>query len=248
MNRSINLFFFILLLSAVACNPGEKEAKGNKKKKEGLVKQYRADGSLKTEITFKRGKKNGPAKSYYKNGKLRQQIAYVNNVKHGNATTYYENGKPYQVTPYENGKIHGLRKKYRMDGKLAAEVPYHQGVACIGLKEYLLNGNIKKNYPKIVIKEIDNLIKFNEFILRISISDNSSKVVYYLGNLDSNGCISEDAMRVEPQQPGVLELQYNIGPGMFMMEKLNIIAVVETKLGNPYVVETKYNLAVENRS
>ncbi|UII34273.1 hypothetical protein LVD17_10680 [Fulvivirga ulvae] len=247
MNKSIYLFFFILLLSAAACDQQGKETKSGKKKKEGLVQQYRADGSLKTEINFKRGKKNGLAKSYYKNGKLRQQITYVNNIKHGDVTTYYENGKPYQVTPYNNGKIHGIRKKYRMDGRLAAEVPYNKGVVCKGLKEYLLNGDVKKNYPKIVVTEINNLIKSNEFILRISISDNSRKVTYYLGDLDSNGCIMEGTMKVEPQRPGVLDLKYNIGPGMFTMDKLNIIAVVETKLGNPFVLEKKYNLAIENR-
>lgn len=134
-----------------------------------------------------------------------------------------------------------------MDGKLAAEVPYNKGQVCSGLKEYLLNGDLKKQYPKIVIQEIDRLLKSNEFILRISISDNSKKVEYYLGDTDSNGCIPETAMAVSPQQPGVLELKFNIGPGMFMMEKINIIAVVETKLGNPYVLEKKYNLAVENR-
>ncbi|MBL6449889.1 toxin-antitoxin system YwqK family antitoxin [Fulvivirga sp. 29W222] len=247
MNRSIYLFFFILLLSVVACDQAEKGGGKGKRKKDGLVKQYRSDGSLKTEITFKNGKKNGSAKSYYKNGKLRQQISYVNNVKHGEATTYYENGKPYQITLYENGKIHGIRKKYRMDGRVSAEVPYNKGVACKGLKEYLLNGDIKKKYPKIVIREIDNLLKSNEFILRISISDNSKKATYYIGDLDSNGCISDDAMKVMPQRPGVLDLKYNVGPGMFMMEKLNIIAVVETKLGNPYVLERKHNLAIENR-
>lgn len=247
MNRSVYLFFFIILLGTVSCDGGGKDSKGGKRKKEGLVKQYRPDGSLKTEINFKNGKKTGLAKSYYKNGQLRQQITYLNNVKHGDVTTYYENGKPYQVTPYDNGKIHGLRKKYRMDGRLAAEVPYNKGVVCKGLKEYLLNGDIKKSYPKIVISEIDNMLKSNEFILRISISDNSRKVTYYIGDLDSNGCISESAIMVKPQQPGVLDLKYNIGPGMFVMEKLNIIAVVETKLGNPYVLERKHNLAIENR-
>lgn len=243
----IIIYSLILATSVTACDSMEKGTGNKSGKKDGVVKQHRGDGSLKNEISYKNGKRNGIAKTYYKNGVLRQQVNYVNNVKHGEVTTYYETGKKYQVTPYENGKINGIRKKYRMDGRLLAEVPYVKDEPCAGLKEYLLNGEPKTQYPDIIITEIDNLLKANEFILRLSISDNSKKVVYYLGELDKNGCIKDDAMKVMAQKPGVLDLKYSLGPGMFMMETINIIAVVETRLGNPYVTQKKYNLAIENR-
>lgn len=241
------IYFLVLAASITACDSMESKSRDKTGKKDGVVKQHRSDGSLKNEIPYKNGKRHGIAKTYYKNGVLRQQVSYINNVKHGEVTTYYETGKKYQVTPYENGKIHGIRKKYRMDGRLLGEVPYVNNEPCAGLKEYLLNGDPKTQYPDILITEINNLLKSNEFILRLSISDNSKKVVYYLGELDKNGCIKDDAMKVMPQKPGVLDLKYNLGPGMFMMETINIIAVVETRLGNPYVTQKKYNLAIENR-
>lgn len=243
-------YYFLTLIvffSLSACESLEKGSKKNKQPKDGVVKQYHADGSLKNEIPFERGKKNGVAKNYYKNGRLRQQVSYVDNIKHGDVITYYESGKKYQVTPYDSGRIHGIRKKYRMDGRLMAEVPYYNDEACAGLKEYLTNGELKKQYSSIEVTEINNLLRNNEFILRISMSDNSKKVVYYLGKLDADGCIGEDAMKVVPQRPGVLELKYSLGPGMFIMEEINIIAVVQTRLGNPYVVQRSYNLAVEHR-
>lgn len=239
-------FFIVFTIFLGACDTLDRRS-GKSRKKEGVVKQYHSDGSLKNEITFANGKKNGVAKNYYKNGRLRQQVTYVNNAKHGDVITYYETGNKYQLTPYVNGQIHGIRKKFRMDGRLLAEVPYVNDEPCRGLKEYLTNGELKSQYPVIVVEEIDNLLRSNEFTLRISVSDNSRKVVYYLGNLDKQGCIAADAMRLEPQEPGVLELKYQLGPGMFMMEELNIIAVVQTRLGNPYITEKKYNLAVENR-
>lgn len=244
----LSVYLWVLFIAILfGCDSLDKGSKAGNDKKDGVVKQYRPDGSIKTEITFKDGVKNGPAKSYYKNGKLRQEINYVNNVKDGPVVTYYENGKKYQVTPYANGQIEGKRLKYRMDGKLMAEVPYHNGNPCAGLKEYLTDGSPKTKYPEIVVKEINNLLKSNEYILRVSISDHSKHVVYYLGEMDEGGCIRDDAMRIEPQKPGILELKYNVQPGMFTMETLNIIAVVETRLGNPYITQRKYNLAIENR-
>ncbi|ELR71011.1 24-amino acid repeat protein [Fulvivirga imtechensis AK7] len=241
------ILFVVFAIFLGGCDSLDRTSGKKSGKKEGVVKQYYPDGSLKNEITFADGKKNGVAKNYYKNGRLRQQVSYLNNVKHGDVITYYESGSKYQVTPYVNGEIHGLRKKFRVDGRLLAEVPYVNNEACRGLKEYLTDGELKTRYPTIVVEEIDNLLRSNEFTLRISVSDNSKKVVYYIGELDEQGCISADAMRLEPQRPGVLDIKYHLGPGMFIMEELNIIAVVQTRLGNPYITEKKYNLAIENR-
>lgn len=238
---------FLIIATAFGCDSGNQTSETNGDQDE-IVKRHYPNGALKTVIETKDGKRHGMAKSYYKNGKMRQQITYVNNVKHGEVTTYYESGNKYQITPYENGKIHGIRKKFRMNGMLMAEIPYRQGEPCAGLKEYLTNGEPKTQYPKIVVKEINDLIRSNQYTLQISISDNSKKVVYYLGTLDSAGCISEEAMKVEPQKPGVLELKYNLGPGMFLMEEMNIVAVVQTRLKNPFITQRKYNLSIENRN
>ena len=238
---------FLVVIFTCGCDFNSKDQKEKKGKKDGPVKILRSDGTVQSIVNFKDGKRHGMAQTFYKNGKLRQQIDYFNNVKHGQVITYYESGAKFQVTPYVNGKIEGVREKYRPNGKLMAEVPFKNGKPCAGLKEYLINGAPKTQYPQIVIKEINNLLRSNEFILRISISDNSKKVVYYVGDMDPSGCISEEAMRIEPQQRGILELKYNLGPGMFMMEEMNIIAVVETPLRNPYIIQRKYNLAIENR-
>lgn len=246
MTKAISLIFVTIIFLGCDQITNRSEKKPDNKK-DRLLKTYRKDGTLKTEINIKNGKKNGIAKSYYKNGKLRQEVNYINNVKHGMVKTYYESGKLYQSTPYTNGKIEGIRKKYKQTGALVAEVPYHADSPCEGLKEYLLNGDLKKMYPEIVVTPIDNLLKGGEYTLRITISDNSKNVTFYVGELDEMGCLKGGIMNLQPQNPGVLEIKYQLGPGMFIMEELHFIAVVKTKLGNPFVTTKHYNLAIENR-
>ncbi|UII22000.1 toxin-antitoxin system YwqK family antitoxin [Fulvivirga ligni] len=244
-HRTYLLSLFVLLM---ACEPTtKKESKSQKRPENGEMKQYRADGSVKTLITYKNGKKNGVSKNFYENGKVRQQVEYVDNIKHGTAITYYESGKKFQVTPYVDGKITGVREKYRMNGALTTEAPYKEDKPCSGLKEYLKDGALKKKYPKIMVREIDNTLKNNEYIVELYMSDHSDDVMFYMGKLDNGGCIASDAMKLVPQKPGLMQLKYNLPPGAFMMEEMNIIALVKTKLGNIYITTKKFNLAAENR-
>jgi hypothetical protein len=46
---------------------------------------------------------------------------------------------------------------------------------------------------------------------------------------------------------GVGKLFYMLPPGAFAMEKVDVIAKIKTELGNFYLKELSYNLAVENR-
>lgn len=230
-----------------AVEESKKEPENKNKKKNGLVTQSYSNGVIKNEIEYKDGLKHGLAKSYYKSGKLKQEITYVNNRKQGVANTYYEHGKLYQSTQYVDDVMNGIRKKYRQNGKLMAEIPYINGKACSGLKEYLLNGEIKKKYPKIDIQEVDRLIKDNKFILRIKMSDGTKRVKFYSGKLTKGGCLDSGLFKMTDTNRGVLEITYDLNPGMFMMDELNFVAEVKTTLGNPYIIQRKYNLAIENK-
>lgn len=253
--KKIQILIFLSVLLLSSCDKIEKaisdaaqnnEQKGGKKIKDGVVKQYRKNGVLKTEVSYKDGIRHGLAKSYYKNGKLRQEINYAKNQKDGTAKTYYQNGKLYQTTPYVNDTIHGFRKKYRQNGKLMAEIPYNKGTVCAGLKEYLINGEPRKRYPVIEIQEIDQLVIKNKFTVRLKMSDGSKNVKFYDGSLTADGCISNDLLWLSSNTPGMLDLVYDVPPGMFMMKELTFTAQVKTKLGNPFITQKRYNLALDN--
>lgn len=247
INFNSKVFFIAASILIMGCEPISENKASSKKKKNGLIEQFRADGTLKSAINLKNGKRHGVAKSYYKNGDLRQQIEYNNNVKHGAAITYYENGNKYQETPYYNGVIHGIQKRYRQNGNLMAEVPYNNGQPCKGLVEYLLNGERKTQYPSIRIKTIDNLITSNQYSIILSLSDGSKNVEFFSGQLTEDGCLPHYAIALGETAPGEIEVKYELPEQHFVMEELHFIANVKTKLGNPYVVETSHYLAIENR-
>jgi len=236
----------VLLGILPQCTPAEQD-KQKKSRKNGLVTQYRKDGSLKTEIEYKNGKRHGLARSYYENGQLRQEITYENNVKHGEAKTYYQSGQLYQITPYHNGYIHGTREKYRMEGNLMAEVPYYYSSPCQGLMEYLLNGKRKKQYPAIEIEIDDQLSVNNQYIIRFSMSEKMKDVAFYHGTLDENGCMVDEMENIYSPRTGVGEITFNLLPGYAVREEFNIIAKGTTKLGSPYITQRQMSLAVENK-
>ncbi|MTI23301.1 toxin-antitoxin system YwqK family antitoxin [Fulvivirga sp. RKSG066] len=241
-----NFLFLVTGLLLFGCEHVTTKKTNKGKVKDGVVEQFRADGSLKTSVALKDGKRHGEAKSYYKDGTLRQSINYVNNVKEGLAVTYYQNGRKYQETPYEKGKINGIRKKYRMNGNLMAEVPYINNEPCAGLVEYLLNGERKTNYPHIKIRPVDELLKKDRYSLILSISDGSKDVVFYSGKPVDEGCIPHYAIPLGSHKAGKAIVRYDLPPNAYIMEEMNFIAKVKTKLGNPYIIETSHNLAIEN--
>lgn len=240
-------YFIILFFFLLACDDLPKE--GSKKKiKDGVVKQYYASKVVKNEIEYKDGKRHGTAKNYYKDGTLHQQIEYTNGKKNGDAITYYENGKVFQITPYENNLMHGIRKKYRPNGQLMAEVPYNYDRPCKGLKEYLLDGSLKKQYPKLIVDPVDNLLKDGSYILRVKSSDGTSKIKFYVNTkLGANGCLEGGEPSTSQNESGVFEVKFNLPENAFIMEELHFVAEITTTLGNPYITYTKHNLAIENR-
>jgi antitoxin component YwqK of YwqJK toxin-antitoxin module len=247
---SIVLSIVLILLSCSGENSKKKNKspkKDEKALKDGVTKSYYADGKLRAEVPFKNGRRNGLAVEYYNNGKKYLEINYVNGRNHGLSTRYYDTGGLYEETMYENGEMHGIRKRYRKDGKLSAEAPYNNGFSCLGLKEYLVDGRPKKNFPTIEIQPVDRLLKEDRYILRLSMSDKTKNVIFYQGKLEGK-CLGYSQTQIPMSaEKGVGELVFNLPKGMFVMDEISIVAKVKTPLGNYYVTEKKYNLAIENR-
>lgn len=239
----------LLLLLGSGCeqaaSTGEKQKK-EKKQLEGLVKHHRSDGSLASEIQYKNKKKNGLAKGYYKNGKLKSEIEYAEDVQHGIAKMYYQNGNIYRETPYDMGKKDGVQKVYRENGKLLAEIPYKQDQLGVGTVEYTPEGKPKKQLPEIKVVQIDQTLKSNQYIVRISLTEGYKNVDYYIGELTEGKYKNADLMRMVPEG-GVVELKYHLPPGTFLMESVNVVAETTTQMRSPYLLQQKINIAAENK-
>lgn len=247
----IRIVFVFALCIILGCDTPVTDSGANPdsdtSKKKGVVQQKRKDGTLATEITYQNQKRNGLAKYYYQSGKLRSEVMFKDDVKHGEAKLYYENGQLYQATNYVDGKKDGIQRKYRDDGRLMAEVPYQMDWPGLGLVEYTLKEKPKKQYPRLEVKTIDRTLKKNKYVVQASFSEPMTDIMYYIGDLSSDGFIRPQLTRIAPKSGGRLEISYFVPPGAFLMEKLNIIAVGNTRLKNPYVAQKAINIAVENK-
>lgn len=238
------VLFFMITVFALGCTKEEQQK--NEGKLQGLHKFYFPDGSIYLEINYKDSLPHGVAKRYFKSGQLLEETEYRNGIQHGITKTYYENGILSSITPYDSGRIHGVKKKYRKDGTPAYEAPYYYDHPCVGLTELFLSGRPVDNYPTIVITPKDEMLRSNLFTLEFTLSDKSKLVEYYKGQLTDGKYIGSSAKEIYVSN-GVGKLIYVIPPGAFEMEQLNIIAKVKTDLGNYYITQKNYNLAIENR-
>jgi hypothetical protein len=248
---------FLVMVSACwlfSCDPQAQRKKrsrqaGNEVEAvtDGVAKDYHKNGKIRVEIPYKNGKKNGVAREYYNTGVLYQEIEYINGIKHGVSKRYYENGKLNQLTQYDSGRRHGRLEKFRSNGSPLSVATYFNDQPCKGLVEYLQDGRVKTNFPGIVIKPIDNLLKEDLYILQLSLSDKSRAVQFYVGELSPQGCLT-DALEELPDNDknGIAEYEIYLPRGMFIMKTISIIAKVKTLQDNYYITERSYRLAVEH--
>lgn len=239
----------LLAIIFFSCTPPKK--KGEKKadnKKTNVVRNHHENGKIRAELVYKDGKRNGLSKSYDRDGKIILELPYVNDKREGLSKKYYAGGKRIaQTTEYKDDKMHGMQIKYRANGNLMSEARYENNFACLGLKEYLLDKTLKKQYPKINITPIDRLDAQGVYTLEISMSEKVKSVKYYSGKLNASGCLEDNLFYIlQDQSKKTSQLKYHLPPGGFIMEEVNIIAVVETLLGNTYVTQRIYNLAIDN--
>ena len=214
---------------------------------DGFENVYTNDGTLLQRIKHIHGDDDRIVQDYYKNGQIFQEIHYVNYKKHGTVKQFYEDGKPYMIIPYDSGKRNGTEIKYRKDGTLAYEAPYIKGKPAAGLKEYLLDGSLKTKYPSLVITPIDRMLTDEIYTLRLSMSDGSHAVEYYEGSLTDGLYLGKDADQIYPVKKGILNKEYYVPQGGFLMKQVSFIAKLKTSQGNYYFAKANYNLAVENR-
>ena len=213
-----------------------------------IVKTKHENGKPRAEISYKDGKQHGLSKSFDRDGKLILELPYAEGKREGLSKKYFAGGKQlYQTTEYKNDKLHGVQTRYRENGKVMSEARYENDFPCLGLKEYLLDNSLKKQYPQIKITPIDRLADRGEYTLEISMSDKVRAVKYYSGKLSPAGCLVDNLYFILFNQTAKTgQLKYHLPPGGFKMEEVNIIAVVETLMGNTYVTQKTYNLAIDN--
>ncbi len=253
MYRFINklVFITIFLFAVVSCDtsPGNKEkvvdlSKKKKPKKNGIDTSYHSNGNIHSIVTYKNGRKDGLAQSFYPDGTPMRKINYINGKKDGLAQTFYENGKLKLETTYKNGKKHGTRKRYFSYGNIASEQEWKNDFAG-RLTEYTKRGKVRKKYPALKLNVIDQISSTGKYTIEVAFDRNAHRAKYYVGNLEDGQFLNAQCEEIL-NSGGKGLIQYDLSPGMFVMEKLNIIGVQKTAKGDYYIAQKKFNVAIEN--
>lgn len=218
----------------------ETEARG--RLRHGITKNYSNTGILLSEINYVNNKKDGPSINYYTSGKVHTKLMYKNGVKEGESIWYYQSGKVFRINPFKNGKLNGTQKFYFENGKIMAEVPYSNGQPGIGLKEYTESAELLKKYPSIRFEEVNQVFEHQNIILKIFLSNQSSKVKFYFDNLLDGKYLDEKSIPVSVRS-GIASKEFKILPGSEIKKSINVIAVYKTKYGLPYVTQRTYHLS-----
>lgn len=238
-------FILLLLIVLCACSKKEKDQSAPIKNPDGTttVRAYYKNKKVRSEQSFKGDKRHGMSRTYNEQGQVILELPYADDLRNGQSKRYYETGQVYQTTEYVNDTIHGSLVKYRSNGALSSEARYEKALPCLGLKEYLEDGTLKKKYPKIVIKVVDKVGESGEYLINVSMSEKVKKVHYYTGELSPSGCVYENNKWIlldEVEKTG--RINYSVMPSRYATNELNIVAVVETILGNEYVTQQKFKV------
>nr|NQU92119.1 hypothetical protein [Bacteroidota bacterium] len=252
MKKPIFYFLLILLFPVISCdNPsssGDTITKGyvweTSEEGDSVLMHYDDKGKLTAFSTYKNGLKNGIAKKFYDNNNTEFVIPYLNGIKNGKVLWFYENGKLYRETHYLAGQKHGAQKLFYDDGNLMAEIPYSYDKIQPGLKEYTKSGKLKKIYPDLNIEPVNNLAFEDKYILRCRLSNNSKKAKYFR-RLKIDSEFTEFWAPLENKK-GYADIDFFIRKGGYVMGKELIRVEYKTVLGNTYVIEKEYNVAVDN--
>lgn len=248
-SKYLNIYLSILSVVLISsCELFDIEDVSFKKEKNlkvynGVRKNY-IKGKLASTVTYKDSLKNGPAINYYPNGKINMKFNYKNNLKDGDYEWFYENGNLYISGQYTEGEKDGLFKTYRKNGTLKAEMPWNSGNPCKGLKEYFESGNLKPA-PIIVVKHRNTVKLDGKYVLEMQLSDKSKNASFFEGGIEG-GCLSNYYITISTIK-GKGKHEFHIYPGNFLMTTIPIVAKVETRDKNIYVLEKKINIAEDNR-
>jgi hypothetical protein len=245
------LFLLVINISCETSNNSENQGNivrdSEGKIVSGEITKYGINGKVESVYNVENYKLHGPARKYYDDGTtLRSELIYKEGKLEGLQKRFYESGSLYKEEPYVNGERHGLVKKYREGGSLMTEVSYKHGQPGTILKEYLTDGSLKTKYPKIVVDEVNTLSINGEYTIRVSMSDKSSNVKYFLGELDEGIYFSKSLKQQHNVTDGVLELKAFLKRGESLRQDINIVARMPTRLNNTYLTSHRISLNVSN--
>lgn len=95
--------------------------------REGVVKEWHANGTLALESNFHNGELQGLYKTWYQSGAQRAQGEFQKGA-HGNHISWHENGTKATETPWVHGQLHGSVYMWGPQGEQLSRQEWNKGV------------------------------------------------------------------------------------------------------------------------
>ena len=238
----------MLILALCACDEVEPVVEEQSKEKDGVIRKFAKDGSLKAEVNYKAGMKEGVAKDFYKDGQVHYEINYRDDVKNGVANWYYENGQLYMSCNYTDGELDGIETKYYESGIPMSEMPWKNKMPGLGLKEYSKKGKLLNSYPTIEFEIEDHVAMTGDYTIKVRLSNKAKNAKFWEGELHEGKYLNEFSVSPVYMENGEAIIHFHLDAGQYMMKKLNFIAKMKTYKRNYFVIQRSYNLAIDRKS
>lgn len=191
-------------------------------KKEGVWKKFNEQGKLYEEINFKDGDLDGYWIKYtYRTGRLLQRLSYKNGMKEGKHEFYYNNGKPKAVAFF------------------------HYNNPCIGTEEWDEAGNKINNDFKITCREENKLLLENRLMYYIKLENpKPDDKVWTISDNDPENYVTPVYVLRKINDEFLMD--YKVGVGGFVMEKVKLAAHRKTDMGNTFVKTYTVTVSANN--
>lgn len=108
-----------------------------------VEKQYYPNGSIKSEISYKKELKHGPATYYYNNGKINIKCYYKDDKLNGLYEKFNPDASLEEATNYSNGLKNGFSIIYYKNNKIAIKMNFKNDLPDGDYIEYFDNGQTK---------------------------------------------------------------------------------------------------------
>jgi hypothetical protein len=205
----------------------------------GIKKFYSNDRLIK-EITFKNGVREGAMRSFYQGGQVYQWLWYENGHREDSVVWYYLEGQVFRTTPFKHDTVDGIQKQYYRNGKIRARIKFVRGLRSTSFEEYDDKGQLIKGYPDIVYSIKDNYKINGQVGISLGLSNNSSKVTFYKGELTNGLFDTANCVKIKTiNGKATINLKKSDTPGSGYQ---GVVAEIITSFGNRYITGKRIEL------
>lgn len=191
-------------------------------------------------------KKEGCWKQYNNEGKVYKETCYKDDLLNGTSITYtYRSGRILKRFNFREGRMDGRQEYYYNSGKHRSVLYYKNNQPCLGTEEWYESGQKVDNDFKITVVEQNKILLENSLMFFIQLENpQKDDNVYCVSDKDTGYVVTKifPLKRIKDQ----FILDYSIGKGGFVMEKVKLAAFRKTKEGNQIIKTTAINVSVNN--